>query len=87
LTPAVDFGRFAAAHVTGILDIHPSSLPASMPPIDAKLIFAVIGPLFLLLAAVQWWRDGALRPKGRAWFRIGLIFSAVAVWLWWSAPT
>ena len=53
-----------------------------MPNIDAKLIFAVVGPLFLLLAAAQWWRGGKLRPSGRAWLRVGLIFGAVAVWLW-----
>lgn len=58
-----------------------------MPNIDAKLIFAVVGPLFLLLAAAQWWRGGKLRPSGRAWLRVGLIFGAVAVWLWLSART
>ena len=58
-----------------------------MPNIDAKLIFAVVGPLFLLLAAAQWWRGGKLRPSGRAWLRVGLIFGAVAGWLWWSAGT
>ncbi|CDS48415.1 hypothetical protein [Polaromonas sp. CG9_12] len=58
-----------------------------MPNIDAKLIFAVVSPLFLLLAAAQWWRGGKLRPSGRAWLRVGLIFGAVAVWLWWSART
>ena len=58
-----------------------------MPHIDAKLIFGVVGPLFLVLAAVQWRRGGKLRPSGRAWLRVGLIFSAVAVWLWWSART
>ena len=58
-----------------------------MPHIDAKLIFSVIGPLFLLLAAAQWWRGGKLRPSGHAWLRVGLIFGAVAVWLWWLART
>ena len=58
-----------------------------MPHIDVKLIFGVIGPLFLLLAAAQWWRSGKLRPSGSAWLRVGLIFGAVAVWLWWSART
>lgn len=52
---------------------------------DAQLIFAVLGPLFLLLAAVQWWRGGALRPSGRTWLRVGVIFVAVAGWLWWQA--
>lgn len=58
-----------------------------MPHFDAKLIFAVLGPLFLLLAAAQWWRAGKLRPSGLAWLRIGLVFSAVAGWLWWSVRT
>ena len=58
-----------------------------MPPLNAPLIFAVLGPLFLLLAAAQWWRAGKLRPSGHAWLRVGLIFSAVAAWLWWSAST
>ena len=52
-----------------------------MPNIDAKLIFAVVGPLFLLLAAAQWWLGGKLRPSGRVWLRVGLIFSVVAGWL------
>ena len=56
-----------------------------MPAIDAQLIFTVLGPLFLLLAAVQWWRAGALQPSGRAWLRVGMIFVAVAGWLWWQA--
>jgi hypothetical protein len=56
-----------------------------MPSFDAQLIFAILGPLFLLLAAVQWWRAGALRPSGHAWLRVGVIFIAVAGWLWWQA--
>jgi hypothetical protein len=58
-----------------------------MPDVDAKLILSLLGPLFLLLAAVQWWRAGQLRPSGKAWLRVGLIFVAVAGWLWWSART
>jgi hypothetical protein len=58
-----------------------------MPNIDAKLILTVVGPLFLLLAGAQWWRGGKLRLSGRAWLRVGLIFGAVAVWLWLSART
>jgi hypothetical protein len=61
-----------------------SDFAAAMPPIDPKLVFSVLGPLFLLLAAGQWWRGGRLRPSGRAWLRIGLIFLLVAAWLWWS---
>lgn len=58
-----------------------------MPNLDAKLIFAVLGAVFLLLAAAQWWHVGKLRPSGRAWLRVGLIFVAVAGWLWWSLRT
>lgn len=52
---------------------------------DAKLILTVLAPVFLLLAAVQWWRAKRLEPSGRAWLRIGLIFAAVAAWLWWQS--
>lgn len=55
-----------------------------MPVFDAKLILAVLGPLFLLLALLQRLRRGSLQPSGRAWLRVGLIFVAVAAWLWWS---
>jgi hypothetical protein len=61
------------------------SHPPHMPPIDAKLILAVLGPLFLVLAALYWQRGGAGHPKARTWVRVGLIFTAVAAWLWWSA--
>jgi hypothetical protein len=56
-----------------------------MPPIDAKLILAILGPLFLMLAAWHWRREGAVQPKARTWLRVGLIFTAVSAWLWWSA--
>lgn len=58
-----------------------------MPTPDAKLILAILGPLFLLISAAQWWRWGALRPSGRAWLRVGVAFSLVAAWLWWSAQS
>jgi hypothetical protein len=54
---------------------------------DAKLILTVLAPVFLLLAAAQWWRGGRLQPSGRAWLRVGLIFAAVAAWLWWQAAS
>ena len=53
-----------------------------MPPIDAKLIFTVLGPMFLLLGAVRCAIAGALVPQGKAWLWVGAIFSAVALWLW-----
>ena len=57
-----------------------------MPSIDARLIFAVLGPLFLLLAAWSYSRAGRLAPQAKAWLIIGIIFSAVAAWLWWYQP-
>lgn len=54
-----------------------------MPPFDAKLILSFLGPLFLLLAAGQLWRWGKLRPSGKAWLRVGVIFVIVAAWLWY----
>jgi hypothetical protein len=56
-----------------------------MPALDPKLIFAVLGPLFLLLAAWSFWHAGRWAPQGRTWLLIGLIFCAVAAWLWWGA--
>jgi hypothetical protein len=59
----------------------------AMPPITAQLIFTVLGPVFLILGA--WRCIGAARvvPQARAWLIVGLIFSAVAVYLWWSQAT
>lgn len=55
-----------------------------MPALTAQLIFAILGPLFLLLGAWRCIRAGSCVPQGRTWLIIGVIFSAVAVWLWWS---
>jgi hypothetical protein len=55
-----------------------------VPDVDAKLILALLGPLFLVLALQQRLRRGSLQPSGRAWLRVGLIFVAVAAWLWWQ---
>ena len=55
-----------------------------MPALTAQLIFAILGPLFLLLGAWRCIRAGSLVPQGRTWLIIGVIFSAVAVWLWCS---
>jgi hypothetical protein len=49
---------------------------------DPKLIFAVLGPLFLLLGAVRCALAGRLAPQGKTWLLIGGIFSGVALWLW-----
>lgn len=52
-----------------------------MPTIDVKTVFAVLGPLFLLLALWRGLRAGGLVPQARAWLILGVIFSGVAVWL------
>ena len=53
-------------------------------PLDAKTIFAVLGPLFLLLAAWRSVQAGKLVPQARTWGLVGLIFSLVALWLWFG---
>ncbi|MGY4828965.1 hypothetical protein ACVNIS_10345 [Sphaerotilaceae bacterium SBD11-9] len=54
--------------------------------IDPKLVFSVLGPLFLLLAAWRVLGAGRFVPQATAWLSIGAIFSGVAIWLWWQAP-
>ena len=54
--------------------------------LDAKLVFAVLGPLFLLLAILRSAAAGRLAPQARVWLLIGVIFSAVAAWLYWTQP-
>ena len=56
-----------------------------MPTIDTKLIFAILGPLFLVLGAGRCLAAGHLHPQCRIWLLVGAIFSAVAAWLWWHA--
>ena len=53
-----------------------------MPNFEPKLVFAVLGPLFLSLAGWRFLHAGALVPEARAWLIIGSVFSAVAAWLW-----
>lgn len=57
-----------------------------MPAIDTKLIFAVLGPAFLLLGTARWLRAGRMVPQAKTWLLIGGIFSAVAAWLWFGVP-
>ena len=57
-----------------------------MPIVEARLVFALLGPLFLLLGLWRVARAGHLVPQARAWLVIGACFSAVAVWLWWGKP-
>lgn len=55
-----------------------------MIDVDAKTIFAVLGPLFLLLAAWRTVQARALVPQARTWWIVGTIFSLVALWLWFG---
>jgi hypothetical protein len=55
-----------------------------MPPIDTKLIFVVLGPVFLLLGTARWLSAGRMVPQAKTWLLIGCIFSAVAGWLWFG---
>lgn len=57
-----------------------------IPAPSAQLIFAWLGPLFLLAGAWRCIRAGSLVPQGRTWLVIGAIFSGVALFLWWSQP-
>jgi uncharacterized membrane protein HdeD (DUF308 family) len=56
---------------------------AAMPTFDARLVFTVLGPLFLVLGVGRCLAARRLHPQGRTWLLIGAIFSAVAAWLWW----
>ena len=56
-----------------------------MPAFDAKLVLALLGPIFLALGCLRWLRAGQLVPQARAWLIIGVIFCAVAAWLWWGS--
>lgn len=50
--------------------------------IDAKTIFAILGPLFLLLALVRIAQARQLVPQAKTWLIVGSVFSLVALWLW-----
>lgn len=56
------------------------------PMIDTKIVFAILGPLFLMMAGWRTLKAGKLIPQAKAWLVIGSIFSAVAAWLWWYQP-
>jgi hypothetical protein len=57
-----------------------------MPALDAKLIFAVLGPVFLLLGLMRLLGAGRMVPQAKTWLIIGVIFTAVAGWLWFGVP-
>jgi hypothetical protein len=49
---------------------------------SAYVFFAVLGVIFLVLASLDFRRHGLKStPARKAWLRIGLIFSAVSVYL------
>lgn len=52
-----------------------------MPSLHVPTLFAILGPLFLVLGLVRCVRAGGLHPQGRTWLLLGVIFSAVALWL------
>ena len=49
-------------------------------------LFAVLGPFFLILGVVRWGMARRFAPQARTWLLLGLIFSAVAAWLWSTMP-
>ena len=53
---------------------------------SAHLVFAVLGPLFLLAGAWRCLGTHRNPTQGRAWLIVGVIFSAVALYLAWSQP-
>lgn len=53
-----------------------------MNGIDTKIIFAILGPLFLMLALWRTLQAGKVGPQSRTWWIVGTVFSLVALWLW-----
>jgi succinate-acetate transporter protein len=56
----------------------PKKMTASLP----GLIFAALAVVFLALAVIDFTRHGSpATPARKAWFRIGLIFAAISIYL------
>ena len=51
---------------------------------SAQLVFGVLGPLFLLAGAWRCLGTDRNPVQGRTWLIVGVIFSAVALYLGWS---
>lgn len=49
--------------------------------LDPKLVFALLGPVFLVLGGLRWLRAGRVVPQARAWLIIGVVFCVTAAWL------
>ena len=49
-----------------------------MPGLDARVILAALGGVFLALTAWRLWRERTLGPQGRAWLIVALVFWLVA---------
>ena len=58
-------------------------MPTTFNP---QLVFAALGPLFLLAAAWRCFGTDRNPVQGRTWLIVGVIFSAVALYLGWSQP-
>jgi hypothetical protein len=50
-------------------------------PVAANIL-AIGAVIFLILGAAR----GVRHPQGRTWLTVGVIFAAVALWLFRSAP-
>ena len=55
-------------------------------PFSAQLVFPVLGPLFLLAGAWRCLGTDRNPIQGRTWLIVGVIVSAVALYLGWSQP-
>jgi hypothetical protein len=54
--------------------------------IDVPLLFAVLGPAFLLVGVWRWWGTTHARIQARTWLLLGSLFSLAAAGLHWVAP-
>jgi hypothetical protein len=52
----------------------------------ARYILGCLSVVFLVAAAVRVARERAVGPAARTWLIIGMIFGAVSLWTWLSAP-
>jgi len=45
------------------------------------VLFAIVGPAFLVLGLMRAMSAGKLVPQSTVWFIVGTVFSGVALWL------